>query len=125
MTKFFALPAAALSLALMTAAPQQAFAAGCIKGALVGAAAGYAAGHTILGAAGGCVAGRALAKKQQADRLRQQQEQRARRLPPASSQGQTTRAPQGQMVNQEYYGRNQPGGPVTRNSVWGQTQTAR
>lgn len=94
MNKFFALPAAAvLSLAMVAAAPQQALAKGCIKGAIVGAAAGYAAGHTILGAAGGCVAGRALAKKQDADRLRQQQEQ---------------------IQRDHGYGRNQPGGAIIK-----------
>lgn len=92
MNKFFALPAAAaVSLVVMTATPQQAFAKGCIKGALVGAVAGYAAGHTFLGAAGGCLAGRALAKKQDADRLQREQLQRDRG-----------------------YGNNQPGGAVIK-----------
>ena len=91
MKTYLTLPAAAaLSLAVMAAAPQQAQAAGCIKGAIVGAAAGYAAGHTFLGAAGGCVAGRALAKKQEADRLREQQ------------------------MRDHGYGRNQPGGAVLK-----------
>ena len=40
----------------------QAEAKGCIKGAIVGGIAGHYAGHGVVGAMGGCVAGRALAK---------------------------------------------------------------
>nr|WP_238232606.1 hypothetical protein [Methylobacterium thuringiense] len=41
----------------------QAEAKGCIKGAIVGGIAGHYAGHGVVGAMGGCVAGRALAKR--------------------------------------------------------------
>ena len=44
--------------------PQAAEAKGCIKGAAVGAAAGHVAKHHgVLGAIGGCLVGRHLAKK--------------------------------------------------------------
>ena len=130
MNKFFALPAAAaLSLAMIAAVPQQAQAAGCIKGALVGGAAGYAAGHTFLGAAAGCLTGRALAKRQAAERARQQQEG-ARPLPPPNPQGRSTGSqpwrpsPQGQNVGYQPYGHAQPGGgTVYRSPVWGQPAT--
>ncbi|MBV8096783.1 MAG: hypothetical protein JO110_26770 [Acetobacteraceae bacterium] len=46
---------------------------GCIKGAIVGGVAGHYAGHGVLGAMGGCVVGRHLAKKQE----QQQQQQNA------------------------------------------------
>ena len=43
---------------------QAAFAAGCLKGAVVGGVAGHVAGkHGVLGAAGGCVVGRHMANK--------------------------------------------------------------
>ena len=49
--------------ALATAGPAApASAAGCIKGALVGGVAGHYAGHGVLGALGGCVVGRRMAK---------------------------------------------------------------
>jgi hypothetical protein len=46
-------------------ASQAAEAKGCIKGAVVGGIAGHYAGHGILGAVGGCAAGRALANQAQ------------------------------------------------------------
>ncbi|HET7882184.1 MAG TPA: hypothetical protein VFL55_14955 [Acetobacteraceae bacterium] len=48
--------AALLSLAL---ASPQAHAIGCLSGGAAGALAGHMAGHGILGALGGCIAGRA------------------------------------------------------------------
>lgn len=51
----------ALSAALMmSAAPNEAMAKGCIRGMVAGGVAGHYAGHhAVLGAVGGCVAGRA------------------------------------------------------------------
>jgi outer membrane lipoprotein SlyB len=60
------------------AAIESAQAKGCIKGALVGGVAGHAAGHGVLGAVGGCVAGRAMAKRaarQRAQRIQAQRQQ--------------------------------------------------
>ena len=49
--------------ALATAGPAvPANAKGCIKGAIVGGVAGHYAGHGVLGAMGGCVVGRRMAK---------------------------------------------------------------
>ena len=49
--------------ALATAGPTApAEAKGCIKGAIVGGVAGHYAGHGVLGAMGGCVVGRRMAK---------------------------------------------------------------
>lgn len=61
--------------ALATAGPgASANAAGCIKGAVVGGVAGHYAGHGVLGALGGCVVGRRLAKDKAArDRAAAQQ----------------------------------------------------
>ena len=66
----------ALAAALATGtAVEPVQAKGCIKGAIVGGIAGHAAGHGILGAAGGCVAGRALANRAARQReLREQQQ---------------------------------------------------
>jgi hypothetical protein len=51
-----------LGAASFAGAPAQA--KGCLKGALVGGVAGHYAGHHgVLGAVGGCITGRALAKK--------------------------------------------------------------
>ncbi len=51
-------------VATLLAASASADAKGCIKGALVGGVAGHYAGHHgLLGAAGGCIAGRHLAKR--------------------------------------------------------------
>ncbi len=54
----------ALSAALMmTAAPSQVLAKGCIRGAMAGGVAGhYMHHHAVMGAMGGCVAGRAYYK---------------------------------------------------------------
>ena len=54
---------AALCTGSLLAAPVAAEARGCIKGAIVGGLAGHAAGHGLLGAAAGCVAGRAIAHR--------------------------------------------------------------
>lgn len=52
----------AASLALAT---PQAHAIGCLSGGAAGALAGHMAGHGVLGAVGGCVAGRSWHKHQQ------------------------------------------------------------
>jgi len=55
---------AALIAALATGLPvQPAQAAGCIKGAIAGGLAGHVVGHGVLGAAGGCFAGRSIANR--------------------------------------------------------------
>lgn len=65
--------AAAVATAVLAAASAPAAqAAGCIKGAVVGGVAGHYAGHGVLGALGGCVVGRHMAK-QSAERQRQQE----------------------------------------------------
>lgn len=51
----------ALCAGALLAAPAAAEARGCIRGAIVGGLAGHVAGHGLLGAAAGCVAGRAIA----------------------------------------------------------------
>ena len=55
---------AAMAASVFLASGQAAEAKGCIKGANVGGIAGHYAGHGILGAIGGCAAGRALANRQ-------------------------------------------------------------
>ncbi len=55
---------AALVAALATGLPvEPAQAAGCIKGAIAGGLAGHVVGHGVLGAAGGCFAGRSIANR--------------------------------------------------------------
>ncbi len=55
---------AAFIAALATSIPTRpAQAAGCIKGAIAGGLAGHVVGHGVLGAAGGCFAGRSLADR--------------------------------------------------------------
>lgn len=57
-------------------------AAGCIKGAAVGAVAGHVAGHhTFLGAAGGCVVGRHLAKNKKIKEKEAMQAQKDQPIP--------------------------------------------
>ncbi len=53
----------ALCAGALLAAPAAAEARGCIKGAIVGGLAGHAVGHGLLGAVGGCAAGRAIANR--------------------------------------------------------------
>ncbi|MHC2109356.1 hypothetical protein [Methylobacterium sp. CM6246] len=55
---------AALAAGTLMVASQAAEAKGCIKGAIVGGIAGHYAGHGVIGAMGGCAAGRALANRQ-------------------------------------------------------------
>jgi outer membrane lipoprotein SlyB len=55
--------AVALVLPLAVAAPPNAEAKGCLKGAAVGGLAGHAVGHGIAGAAGGCLIGHHMANK--------------------------------------------------------------
>ena len=65
-------------------------AAGCIKGAIVGGVAGHYAGHGVLGAVGGCVVGRRLAKDKAArEREAQQLQQKA----PVAYDGSSSRDP--------------------------------
>ena len=53
----------ALCAGALLAAPVEAEARGCIKGMIVGGLAGHAVHHGVLGAMGGCVAGRAMANR--------------------------------------------------------------
>ena len=53
----------ALCAGTLLVAPAAAEARGCIKGMIVGGLAGHAVHHGILGAMGGCVAGRAIAHR--------------------------------------------------------------
>lgn len=65
---------AALIAALATSMPiGPAQAAGCIKGAIAGGLAGHVVGHGVLGAAGGCVAGRGIANRSARQKQLQQQ----------------------------------------------------
>ena len=48
-------------------------AAGCIKGAIAGGLAGHVVGHGVLGAAGGCFAGRGIANRAARQRQAEQQ----------------------------------------------------
>lgn len=71
-----------LSAVVALATTGTANAAGCLKGALVGGVAGHYAGHhALVGAAGGCLVGHELAKKQAREKkeakLRTQQTQAA------------------------------------------------
>ncbi|MET0366970.1 MAG: hypothetical protein ABW058_02290 [Methylobacterium sp.] len=59
---------AAVAAGSLLVASQAAEAKGCIKGAIVGGIAGHYAGHGVLGAVGGCAAGRALANRQARNR---------------------------------------------------------
>jgi hypothetical protein len=59
--------AAVVTLGLSAASPCS-YALGCLSGAAAGALAGHMAGHGVLGAVGGCIAGRQWHKHQ----LRQQ-----------------------------------------------------
>ena len=102
---------AALIAALATSMPiEPAQAAGCIKGAIAGGLAGHVVGHGVLGAAGGCFAGRSIASRSARQKQLEQQNLRdgnqgyisgAAPAPgsynPGSSQGQSyTSGPQGQ-----------------------------
>ena len=58
---------------VLASSPQVASAKGCLKGAAVGGVAGHVAGHHgLLGAAGGCLIGRARANKQAKENARTQ-----------------------------------------------------
>ena len=92
---------------------ESAQAKGCIKGALVGGLAGHAAGHGVLGAVGGCVAGRAVAKRaarQRAQRIQAQRQQnlgnsgtvQPPRYNPAQAQGYAPRVTPGYGTTQTY-----------------------
>lgn len=65
-----------VAVALAGASFQPAEAKGCIKGAVVGGLAGHAVHHGILGAAGGCIAGRHIANSH-ARREQQMQDQQS------------------------------------------------
>ncbi|MBV9750505.1 MAG: hypothetical protein JO157_16990 [Acetobacteraceae bacterium] len=74
-TRVILVPAALVAALATGAVVEPVQAKGCIKGAIVGGIAGHAAGHGILGAAGGCVAGRALANRAARQKeLREQQQ---------------------------------------------------
>ncbi len=65
---------AALLAALATSMPiEPAQAAGCIKGAIAGGLAGHVVGHGVLGAAGGCFAGRGIANRSARQKQLEQQ----------------------------------------------------
>jgi len=65
---------AALIAALATSMPiEPAQAAGCIKGAIAGGLAGHVVGHGVLGAAGGCFAGRSIANRSARQKQLEQQ----------------------------------------------------
>ncbi|MBN3761339.1 hypothetical protein [Burkholderia sp. Ac-20365] len=54
--------------ALLFSATTPAYAAGCLKGAVVGGLAGHALGHhAVLGAMAGCAVGRHMAKEKKQD----------------------------------------------------------
>ena len=74
--KFFVLAGAALAVAsLIPAVSTPVEAKGCIKGAIVGGVAGHYAGrHGVLGAVGGCIAGRKLANDAEKRKLEEQQQ---------------------------------------------------
>ncbi len=64
----------ALIAALATSLPiEPAQAAGCIKGAIAGGLAGHVVGHGVLGAAGGCFAGRTIANRSARQKQLEQQ----------------------------------------------------
>ncbi len=64
----------ALIAALATSMPAgPAQAAGCIKGAIAGGLAGHVVGHGVLGAAGGCFAGRSIANRSARQKQLEQQ----------------------------------------------------
>ena len=69
-----------LAVIAMIAAPSGVQAKGCIRGAIAGGVAGHYAGHHgLIGAAGGCMAGRAYYKhKAKTAQQQQQQQQRTR-----------------------------------------------
>ncbi len=57
------LPLALSAALMMTAAPSEVMAKGCIRGAVAGGVAGhYMHHHAVVGAVGGCFAGRAYYK---------------------------------------------------------------
>ncbi len=65
---------AALIAVLATSMPiEPAQAAGCIKGAIAGGLAGHVVGHGVLGAAGGCFAGRGIANRSARQKRLEQQ----------------------------------------------------
>lgn len=72
-----------LLAALLIALSSPANAKGCIKGAVAGGVAEhYAGGHSVVGAIGGCLVGRRLARQQQEARARNSQ---AAQSPPYAS----------------------------------------
>ena len=57
------IPAALIAALAISLPVEPAQAAGCIKGAIAGGLAGHVVGHGVLGAAGGCFAGRGIANR--------------------------------------------------------------
>ena len=79
--------------ALATAGPAApADAKGCIKGAIVGGVAGHYAGHGVLGAMGGCVVGRRMAKDKAA------RERAAAQQQPVPYDGSSSRDPSSRQI---------------------------
>jgi hypothetical protein len=67
---------AVLVVGNMIAGPTPAFAAGCLKGAVVGGVAGHFAGrHGVIGAMTGCAVGHHMAAKAKREKLHQEQQQ--------------------------------------------------
>jgi len=65
---------AAFIVALVTSMPSEPVqAAGCIKGEIAGGLAGHMVGHGVLGAAGGCFAGRGIANRSARQKQLEQQ----------------------------------------------------
>ena len=63
------------AVALTSAMVGTANAAGCLKGAVVGGVAGHYAGHhPVVGAVGGCLVGRHMAKKHTEEQATQRQQ---------------------------------------------------
>jgi outer membrane lipoprotein SlyB len=81
--------AIAATIVLLAAGSAPAFAAGCLKGAVVGGIAGhYAHHHAVLGAIAGCAVGHHMAVKAEQDRQRQLRMQHQQMQQAHGSQGQ-------------------------------------
>lgn len=67
------IPAALIAALAISMPIEPAQAAGCIKGAIAGGLAGHVVGHGVLGAAGGCFAGRGIANRSARQKQLEQQ----------------------------------------------------
>lgn len=75
-----------------------AYAEGCLKGAAIGGVAGHFAGrHTVIGAVGGCLVGRHMAKKDKEAKAQAQAQAQQRQ------QQQLPQAQQPQIINNSNY----------------------